>query len=93
MCNRRHNANGLEDGKQREAHYYEDDLCPRIRATGRAFALCNEVTVHHAGQRASYRDFAYPRRHMASFLRHCLKYPGLATGLRSARPAARALRR
>lgn len=72
--------------------YYEDvDLCARIRAAGREVALCNEVTVHHAGQRASRRDLGHLRHHLASFLRYCLKYPGLAAGLRPARAHGRAV--
>jgi N-acetylglucosaminyl-diphospho-decaprenol L-rhamnosyltransferase len=64
--------------------YYEDvDICAKLRDTGLEVAVCPQVSVVHAAQRASHRNLRYSLWHARSVFRFFARRPAIALGLRS----------
>jgi N-acetylglucosaminyl-diphospho-decaprenol L-rhamnosyltransferase len=67
--------------------YYEDvDICARLRDRGLEVAVCPQVSVVHAAQRASHRNLRYALWHTHSVLRFFASRPAIALGLRPRAP-------
>jgi len=67
--------------------YYEDvDICARLRDRGLEVAVCPQVSVIHAAQRASHRNLRYALWHTQSVLRFFARRPATALGLRPRAP-------
>lgn len=57
--------------------YYEDvDICARLWRAGLRVVACPQVSVIHAAQRASHRDFRHMCWHLASMMRYFWKHYG-----------------